>query len=80
MGDKPKLTQNVRIMKAHEDCLSWLVLKEKLNTLKLEANLNDVLTIKSMCQQLARLQTRLRRRKLDSPGAAEWGGSGGLQS
>lgn len=52
IGDNPKPTQHARIMKAHEDCLPWPVLKEKLNALQLAVNLNDVPTIKAMLQQL----------------------------
>ncbi len=52
IGDNPKPTQHARIMKAHEDCLPWQELEDKLDALQLAVNLNDVPVIKGLLQQL----------------------------
>ncbi len=52
IGDNPKPTQHPRIMKAHEQFLSWADLEQKLNALSIAMNVNDVPVIRGMLQEL----------------------------
>ncbi len=52
IGDNPKPTQHPRIMKAHEQFLSWPELTQRLNTLQLAMGVNDVSAILGLLQQL----------------------------
>lgn len=52
IGDNPKPTQHPRIMKAHEQFLSWPELEEKLNALSIAMSVNDVPVIRGLMQQL----------------------------
>lgn len=52
IGNNPKPTSHLRIMKAHEDFLAWSVLEEKLNVLELALNINDVSRIRLILEQL----------------------------
>ena len=52
IGDNPKPTQHPRIMKAHEQFLSWLELSQRLNALQLAMGVNDVPAIRGLLQQL----------------------------
>lgn len=52
IGDNPKPTSHTRIMKAHEDFLSWNVLEEKLNAMKIALNVNDINVIRLILKQL----------------------------
>jgi FlaA1/EpsC-like NDP-sugar epimerase len=52
IGDNPKPTQHPRIMKAHEQCLSWSHLQDKLNALSIAVGANDVPVIRALLQQL----------------------------
>ena len=48
IGDNPTLTAHPRIMKAHEDHLSWPVLELQLQTLRRAADNSDVAAIKAV--------------------------------
>ena len=48
IGDNPTPTAHPRIMKAHEECLSWDVLTQQLNTLKKAAADGDVAAMKAV--------------------------------
>jgi FlaA1/EpsC-like NDP-sugar epimerase len=52
IGDNPKPTQHPRIMKAHEQFLSWPQLTTKLDALSLAMSVNDVPVIRGLLQQL----------------------------
>jgi FlaA1/EpsC-like NDP-sugar epimerase len=52
IGDNPKPTQHPRIMKAHEQFLSWPELSQRLNALQLAIGVNDVPAIRGLLQQL----------------------------
>ena len=52
IGDNPKPTSHPRIMKAHEDFLSWPVLEEKLAALQVALDVNDVSVVRLMLEQL----------------------------
>jgi FlaA1/EpsC-like NDP-sugar epimerase len=52
IGDNPAATSHPRIMKAHDDFLPWPSLEEKLNTLSIALNVNDVDVIKAMLEQV----------------------------
>jgi FlaA1/EpsC-like NDP-sugar epimerase len=52
IGDNPKPTQHPRIMKAHEQFLSWPELSQRLNALQLAIGVNDVPAIRYLLQQL----------------------------
>lgn len=52
IGDNPQPTQHARIMKAHEQFLSWSQLQEKLDTLSLATGVNDVPVIRAMLKEL----------------------------
>jgi FlaA1/EpsC-like NDP-sugar epimerase len=52
IGDNPKPTQHPRIMKAHEQFLSWSDLEQKLNALSIAMSVNDVPVIRGMLQEL----------------------------
>ena len=51
IGDNPEPTQHPRIMKAHEDHLSWSQLEKKLNVLSAAINTNDVGAIRRTLQE-----------------------------
>ena len=52
IGDNPRPTSHPRIMKAHEDFLSWADLEPKLTALEIALNVNDVGVVRLMMQQL----------------------------
>lgn len=52
IGDNPEPTQHQRIMKAHEDCLPWPQLEEKLRILEVALEQNDVGIIRQILQDL----------------------------
>ncbi len=52
IGDNPKPTQHPRIMKAHEQYLSWAQLQGKLNALSMAMSVNDVPVIRAQLQEL----------------------------
>ena len=52
IGDNPKPTQHPRIMKAHEQYLSWAQLQGKLNALSIAMSVNDVPVIRAQLQEL----------------------------
>lgn len=52
IGDNPKLTQHPRIMKAHEQYLSWSQLQGNLNALSIAMSVNDVPVIRAQLQEL----------------------------
>jgi FlaA1/EpsC-like NDP-sugar epimerase len=52
IGDNPKPTQHARIMKAHEDFLSWAHLEARLCALQLAIGVNDVPVIRGILQEL----------------------------
>jgi FlaA1/EpsC-like NDP-sugar epimerase len=52
IGDNPKPTQHARIMKAHEQFLSWPQLERKLNALSIAMSVNDVPVIRGQLQEL----------------------------
>ena len=52
IGDNPKPTQHPRIMKAHEQYLSWQQLQGKLNALSIAMSVNDVPVIRAQLQEL----------------------------
>lgn len=52
IGDNPKPTSHSRIMKAHEEFISWADLEGKLNAMEMALNVNDVGVVRLMMQQL----------------------------
>lgn len=52
IGDNPKPTQHPRIMKAHEQYLSWPQLESKLNALSMAMSVNDVPVIRALLKDL----------------------------
>ena len=52
IGDNPKPTQHPRIMKAHEQYLSWPQLEGKLNALSMAMSVNDVPVIRALLKDL----------------------------
>jgi FlaA1/EpsC-like NDP-sugar epimerase len=52
IGDNPKPTQHPRIMKAHEQYLSWPLLERKLNALGIAMSVNDVPVIRALLKDL----------------------------
>lgn len=52
IGDNPERTSHERIMKAHEDYLSWPVLEARLNELKQSMQQNDHLAMRQTMQDL----------------------------
>jgi FlaA1/EpsC-like NDP-sugar epimerase len=52
IGNNPKPTQHARIMKAHEQFLSWPQLERKLNALRIATSVNDVPVIRGQLQEL----------------------------
>lgn len=52
IGDNPKPTQHPRIMKAHEQFLSWPQLEGKLNALSMAMSVNDVPVIRALLKDL----------------------------
>ena len=52
IGDNAKPTQHARIMKAHEQFLSWPQLEQKLNALSIAMSVNDVPVIRGQLQEL----------------------------
>jgi FlaA1/EpsC-like NDP-sugar epimerase len=52
IGGNPKSTPHSRILKAHEEFIPWAVLEDKLKSLEMALNVNDVGVIRLMMQQL----------------------------
>ena len=52
IGDNPQPTSHPRIMKAREDCLPWAELEQKLQSLQMALDVNDVAVVRAMLQQL----------------------------
>ena len=52
IGDNPKPTQHPRIMKAHEQYLTWPQLEGKLNALSMAMGVNDVPVIRALLKDL----------------------------
>lgn len=52
IGDNPSPTSHVRIMKAHEEFLSWEKLVEELNALEMALNANEVGVIRLMMKKI----------------------------
>jgi len=52
IGDNPKPTQHPRIMKAHEQFISWPQLEAKLNALNMAMSVNDVPVIRAMLERI----------------------------
>lgn len=52
IGDDPKPTSHSKIMKAHEEFIPWVDLEDKLNTLEMALNVNDVGIIRLMMGKL----------------------------
>ena len=52
IGDNPKPTSHSQILKAHEEFMPWAVLEDKLKSLEMALNVNDVSVIRLMMQQL----------------------------
>ena len=52
IGDNPKPTSHLRIMKAHEDYMAWSDLEPKLRTLELALSVNDMGVIRAIIVQL----------------------------
>ena len=52
IGDNPRPTSHPRIMKAHEEHIGWAELEQKLRSLEMVLNINDVAVIRLMMQQL----------------------------
>lgn len=52
IGDNPKPTQHPRIMKAHEQYLTWAQLEGKLNALSMAMGVNDVPVIRALLKDL----------------------------
>lgn len=52
IGNNPKPTLHPRIMKAHEEFITWAEFETKLNSLELALGVNDVGVIRLMLQQL----------------------------
>ena len=52
IGDNPKPTQHPRIMKAHEQYLTWPQLEGKLNALSMAMSVNDVPVIRALLKDL----------------------------
>jgi len=52
IGENPKPTHHPRIMKAHEQFLSWSQLEEKLNALSIAIGVNDVPVIRAILERI----------------------------
>ena len=52
IGNNPKITSHSRIMKAHETFLDWKNLKDKIKTLTIALNENDVQTVRQLLKEL----------------------------
>ncbi|HEY3432248.1 MAG TPA: nucleoside-diphosphate sugar epimerase/dehydratase [Rhodocyclaceae bacterium] len=52
IGDNPKPTSHSRIMKAHEEFITWAELEDKLKALEMALNVNDVGVIRLMMEKL----------------------------
>jgi FlaA1/EpsC-like NDP-sugar epimerase len=52
IGDNPKPTQHPRIMKAHEQFVSWPQLESKLNALSMAMSVNDAPLIRALLKDL----------------------------
>jgi FlaA1/EpsC-like NDP-sugar epimerase len=52
IGNNPKPTENPRILKAHEGCLSWAQLEPKLNALYDAMSVNDIPVIYTLLKDL----------------------------
>jgi FlaA1/EpsC-like NDP-sugar epimerase len=50
--NNPELTSHPRIMKAHEDFLTWVTLEDKLSALEVALNINDVSVVRIFMQEL----------------------------
>ena len=54
IGDNPQPTDHNRIMKAHEEFISWNELQPQLNTLQIAAQSNDVEIVRTLLQKLVK--------------------------
>ena len=54
IGDSPMPTQHPRIMKAHEEFISWEVLQPQLDALRIAAQTGDVEVIRGLMRQLVK--------------------------
>jgi FlaA1/EpsC-like NDP-sugar epimerase len=52
IGENPQTTSHPRIMKAHEDFLSWAVLEEKLRALSAALDANDIGIMRDLLRQI----------------------------
>lgn len=52
IGDNPQTTSHPRIMKAHEDFLPWAELEDKLRTLQVALDINDVGIMRKLLLQI----------------------------
>jgi FlaA1/EpsC-like NDP-sugar epimerase len=52
IGNNPESTQHKKVMKAHEDFIGWMELKERLASLESALNANDVNAIRDLMIQL----------------------------
>ena len=52
IGDNPKPTSHLRIMKAHEDFIPWADLEDRLKSLEIALGVNDVSVIRLMMAKL----------------------------
>ena len=52
IGDNPKTTSHSKIMKAHETYIPWSELEDKLKTLEMSLNINDVSVTRLMMEKL----------------------------
>ncbi len=52
IGENPKSTSHPRIMKAHEEFVPWMELENKLKSLEMALNVNDVDVIQLMMKKL----------------------------
>lgn len=52
IGENPQTTSHPRIMKAHEDFLSWAVLEDKLRELSAALEANDIGIMRNLLQQI----------------------------
>jgi len=54
IGDNPLATQHPRIMKAHEEFISWKALQPQLDSLRIAAQTGDVQLIRELMRQLVK--------------------------
>lgn len=52
IGENPTPTSHSRIMKAHEEFISWAYLKTELDAIQLAINMNDVSTVRLIMEKL----------------------------